>query len=188
MKGLLCIVLLAAACGGSSSSAVVRAHVTGTVDGQPFAAHDSAALVVKRTGTNPTVALLVSNLSDSCAGNDGNRANKQVLSIGITAFTGGLDAGSFPVYNSASGDAPSGTEAIVEYHSSNDTCQGTTPPNTLGSQGRVTLDSMSLDADGGLKGSFDVILQNGDRLKGTFDAPICPDKSDAGVTADAGCR
>ncbi len=45
---------------------------------------------------------------------------------------------------------------------------------------------MNLAPGGDIQGSFDVVLQNGDRLKGTFDAPLCGDRPDGG--ADAGCH
>jgi len=45
---------------------------------------------------------------------------------------------------------------------------------------------MNVSAGGEVAGTFDLLLQNGDHLKGSFDAPLCGDRPDAG--ADAGCR
>ena len=177
---------LAAACGGSTAApAKTRAQVTGTIEGQPFGAHDSAAIVVSGTGKQ-SVQLLVTNLDDSCGSNSDSFKNKHVLSAGITSSSGALLAKSYGVYDSASHTIPSGDYVIVEYHATNATCQAATPPNTLGASGRVTLTAANLGADGGLAGDFDIILQNGDRLKGTFESPLCA-APDAGP-ADAGCR
>ena len=55
----------------------------------------------------------------------------------------------------------------------------------LGASGRVTVTRMDV-ADGGVAGDFDLLLQNGDRIKGTFDAPMCGQRG-AG-SADAGCH
>ena len=180
---LLCIAV-AAACGGSSSS--TRASVIGKVEGAPLLTTNAAAVVLRTTGT-PSVDVLISNAADGCAANAANLKSKQVLSLGVTSLNGaGLDAGDFGVYDQQSGNLPSGTVVFADYHSTNATCDDSTPPNTLGASGHVTVTHMGLTPGSNVTGSFDLLLQNGDHLKGTFDAPVCGDQPDAG--ADAGCR
>jgi hypothetical protein len=169
--------LMLAACGSSSSH---RASVTGSIAGTPFSASDSAAIVVKRA-LPQVVDVLVTNLPDSCAGG-GNVKSKQVLELALLATSGTLDGGSYPVVDSP---PPGGSYVLVNYGSTNASCGDSTPPNSRGASGRVTL--TRVDLDGGVAGDFDIILQSGDRLKGTFDAPICPGRPDAGA-ADAGCH
>lgn len=69
--------------------------------------------------------------------------------------------------------------------STNAACASKTPPNSLGASGRVTASRADLGPDGGVEGSFDVLLESGDRLKGTFAAALCGSR-DAGP--EAGCR
>jgi hypothetical protein len=177
-------ILLLAACGGSSIPD--RAAVTGKVAGTPLLAQNAAAIVVRTSGT-PTVAVLISNLADGCNANATNVKDKQVLSLGVSSLSGSaLAAGDFGVYDQQSGTIPSGTVVFADYHSSSAGCADTTPPNTLGASGHVTVTKMNPGAGGEVAGTFDLLLQNGDHLKGSFDAPVCGDRPDAG--ADAGCR
>jgi len=177
MKGFTFLLLLAA-CGGSGST---RATVSGKVEGTTLYISNSAAFVISG---RPGVDVLLSNAGDGCAANAANLKSKQVLSLGVTSLgSGALDAGTFGVYDQQSGNIPNGTVVFADYHSTNETCADTTPPNTLGASGKVTLTKVSSEA---VAGSFDVLLENGDHLKGTFDAPICGDRPDGGP--DAGCR
>ena len=180
MKGFTFLLLLAA-CGGSGST---RATVSGKVEGTSLNISNSAAFVISG---RPGVDVLLSNAGDGCEANAANLKSKQVLSLGVTSLGGAaLDAGTFGVYDQQSGNIPAGTVVFADYHSTNERCADTTPPNTLGASGKVTLTKVALGAGGEVSGSFDLLLENGDHLKGTFDAPVCGDRPDAG--ADAGCH
>ena len=184
MRGIAFIALILAACGGASGG--TRASVIGKVDGVPVLATNAAAIVVRTTGT-PSIDVLISNAADGCAANAANLRGKQVISLGVTSLTGaGLDAGDFGVYDQQSGNIPKGTVVFADYHSTTGACADSTPPNTLGASGHVTVTHMALAAGQSVTGSFDLLLQNGDHLKGTFDAPVCGDRPDAGP--DAGCH
>ena len=182
LKGLWGVLLLAA-CGGSGVS---RASVSGKVEGTALQLTNSAAFVVRTSGT-PSVDVVLSNLSDGCAALAANVKSKQAVELGVTSLSGApLDAGVFGVYDQQSGNIPSGTVVFADYHSTSDTCDDTTPPNTLGASGKVTVSRISLGSGGDVAGSFDLLLENGDRIAGTFDAPVGPDRPDAGP--DAGCH
>ena len=182
MKGIAFLVLLAA-CGGSSTT---RATVSGKVEGTQLKVNNSAAFVVRTTGT-PSVDVLLSNVADGCDANAANLKSKQVIPLGVTSLSGAaLDAGTFGIYDQQSGNIPQGTVVFGDYHSTTDACDDSTPPNTLGASGKVTLTKVSLAQGGSVTGSFDVLLENGDRVTGTFDAPVCGDRPDGG--ADAGCH
>jgi hypothetical protein len=185
MKGILTLTILAAACGSKAPAGPQRVTMTSpaTIDGQPFDAHDAATIKASVNGKQ-TANLLVTNLSNSCEANAKNLKNKQVLSVGIVPAGNDLTAISYGVFDSASHTIPSGNYAVVEYHATNAICDDSPVPNTLGASGRVTLARVDLGADGGVKGDFDIILQNGDRLKGNFDSPLCGAIPDA----DAGCH
>jgi hypothetical protein len=177
-------ILVLAACGGSSIPN--RATVTGKVEGTPLLTQNAAAIVVRTSGT-PSVDVLISNVADGCNANAANLGDKQVLSLGVTSLAGSaLDAGDFGVYDQQSGSIPSGTVVFADYHSTSAGCADTTPPNALGASGHVTVTKMNVTAGGEVAGTFDLLLQNGDHLKGSFDAPVCGDRADAG--ADAGCH
>ena len=110
-----------------------------------------------------------------------------MLSLGVTSLSGPpIDAGVFGVYDQQSGNVSSGTVVFADYHSTTAACADSTPPNTLGASGKVTVSHLGLTPGQSVVGSFDLLLQNGDHLKGTFDAPVCGDRPDAGP--DAGCR
>ncbi|SRR5260221_3135862 len=180
----LVAVLVLAACGGSSIPN--RATVTGAVAGTPLVAQNAAAIVVHGS-VAPTVDVLVSNIADGCGADAANLKGKQVLSFGITSLSGSaLAAGDFGVYDQQSGTIPSGTVVFADYHSTTAACGDSTPPNTLGASGHVTVTKMNVGAGGEVAGTFDLFLQNGDRLKGSFDAPVCGDLPAGG--ADAGCH
>jgi hypothetical protein len=182
MRKMVCMLLLAA-CGGSSTPS--RATVNGKVAGTPILAQNAAAIVVRTSGT-PTVDVLISNVADGCSANAANLRNKQVLSFGISSLSGSaLAAGDFGVYDQQSGNIPSGTVVFAEYHSTNAGCADTTPPNTLGASGHVTVTKVNVGAGGEVAGTFDLLLENGDHLKGSFDAPVCGGIPDGGV---AGCH
>jgi hypothetical protein len=173
------LLLLAAACG--SSAPPRHASVTGSVAGTPFAGSDSAAVIVRHSAP-PIIDVLVTNLPDSCAGNDANVKAKQVLHLAVSTTAAGLDGGNYAVLDTSQRTLPSGNYAIVEFDTTTTGCAPNNPPNNSGASGRVTLSRV--DMDGGVAGDFDVILQSGDRLKGTFDAPVCPTKP----ANDAGCH
>ena len=182
MRKMLLAVLLAA-CGGSTSN---RASVSGKVEGTALHMNNASAFVVRTSGT-PRVDGVLSTLDDGCAALAANVKNKQVIELGVTSLGGAaLDAGTFGVYDQQSGSIPSGTVVFAEYHSTTGTCDDSTPPNTLGASGRVTLTKVSLTAGSDVAGSFDMLLENGDRLSGSFDAPVCGDRPDGGP--DAGCH
>jgi hypothetical protein len=179
MKGSAFILVLAA-CGGSSVPN--RAAVSGKVEGTPLVTTNAVAFAVN--GGVPTVDVLISNQADGCGANASDLKSKQVLSLGITSLAGqSLATGDFGVYDQNSGSIPQGIVVFADYHSSNDACGDTTPPNTIGASGHVTVTKLSVAAGGSVQGSFDLLLQNGDRLKGTFDAPVC---QSGGADAGAG--
>ena len=63
-----------------------------------------------------------------------------MISLGVTALSGsGLDAGTYGVYDQQSGNYPNGNVAFVDWHTTNEGCADTTPPNTLGASGKVTV-------------------------------------------------
>ena len=177
------ILLLAAACGGSSSAQ--RAAVTGKVGGVAVTASNAAA-VAFTVGGKPAVDILISNAADGCAGNDANLKSRQSLSLGLASLSGAaLDGGDYGVYDQSGGNVPQGDVAFVDWHTSDTACANTTPANAVGASGRVTLSRIALTgADAGVTGDFDLLLENGDRLKGTFDAPLCA----SAVQSDAGCH
>src|SRR5437016_4386914 len=183
MRGILFLLAAATACGGSS--AAHRAAVSGAVDGVGVTATNAAALIVKTSGT-PSVDVVITNAADPCAANDGNLKLKQVLSLGVTSLSGApLATGNYGVYDQQSGNYPNGNVAFVDWHTTNEGCADTTPPNTLGASGKVTVSHVAISGAGaGVTGEFDLLLQNGDRLKGSFDAPMCPERT----ATDAGCH
>jgi hypothetical protein len=175
--------MLAAGCGGSS--AAQRAAVTGKVAGVAVSATNAAAVRLTVAG-KPAVDVFITNAADGCAANDANLKSRQLLSLGVVSLSGApLGGGNYGVYDQAGGNFPQGNVAFVDWHTSDGACADTTPGNAVGASGRVTVSHIALEgADAGVSGDFDLLLENGDRLKGTFDAPLCA----AAVTSDAGCH
>jgi len=180
--------VLLCACGGSSSSggpdgggADGGVHVTGTIAGVTLELTNAKTVIARRT-TPIALGVEITNLADSCFANARNVKNKQQISLYYTANSAGLDAGSYGVWNCQDNTTPLGLFQ-VEFHTSNGTCDVYAPPNSCGASGRVTLTHADM-ADAGLAGDFDVILQTGDRIKGTFTAPVCATTTGT----DAGCH
>jgi hypothetical protein len=173
---------VAAACGGSAAP---RATVSGSVAGVAVTASNAAAIQLTIAG-KPAVDVIITNAADPCAASDSNLKSKQLLSLGIASLSGAsLGSGNYGVYDQASGNYPQGNVAFVDWHSSDLNCADTTAPNTTGASGRVTLSGIAFSgADAGVSGDFDLLLENGDRLKGTFAAPLCA----SAASSDAGCH
>src|SRR4051812_39456512 len=102
MRQLLLIGTLLCACGGSSTPASTRAKITGRVNGGTRTI-SGAALVSGRRGSPAFVALQLTNKNDSCITT--GYKDLEFMSVGVISTTT-LDAGSFPIYDEASGSTP----------------------------------------------------------------------------------
>jgi hypothetical protein len=177
LASLICIA--AVACGGSidagepsDAATVGSASVDGTIQGQPIPTTTTAALF----DGSGAVLIVLDNLEDACSlwqAGRGNRPGLQVFTLAAVAGTNPLAPGSYAVEPSA--PSPT-TYANATYYTSDDNCQQTSL--TEAASGTVNVQTVSPSL---VTGNFDVTLYTGDRIRGTFSAPVC----DTPVALDA---
>ena len=163
-RGWLAVVLVAAC---STTPDTGQAAVSGTVGGSPFTVGDAIVVV-----DGAHAKLVISSAADTCADvRDGiARQNLRVLLLEVTdAADPALIAGS---YNTFTSDTPPTLSALFESHLNDAQCAVTyvPPPDGIG-DGIVTVSAV---AGGTVDGTFDMILDGGEHITGTFHPAACP--------------
>jgi len=177
-RGFL-VCLAAAACGGSieanepsDAATSGSASVDGAIQGQGIPTTTTAALF----DGSGTVLIVMDNLEDACSlwqEGRGNQPGLRVLTLGITAGTNPLVPGSYAIESPASSAT---SYANASYYTFDDNCQ----PASLTEAGSGTVNVQTV-SQSLVTGNFDVTLYTGDRIGGTFSAPVC----DTPITLDA---
>jgi hypothetical protein len=171
----------AAACGGSiaqgeptDASSNGSATVEGTVLGQSIPTTTTLALMDGTKG----LLVVMNNLDDACADWQAGRDRRQpgVRSFVLAVASAGnqpVGAGTYSIILTPPQAPP---YANATYSSLDGTCQLVYFIEPA--SGTVTLQTVSASL---VTGSFDVTLYTGDRVQGTFSAPVC----DAPIALDA---
>jgi hypothetical protein len=164
------------ACGGmvdaegtSPPETAGSATVDGGVLGQRVGTESTFALI-----KGPTVLIAMDTVAGVCALLHEERAipSNHALVLGLESAGAVPQPGSYPIPAAGSTALPS---AAATYSVSDSQCKGSIVMEA--ESGVVELD----DVSGALvTGRFDVTMYSGDRVSGTFSAPIC----DAPLTAD----
>ncbi len=168
-------------------------QVNGTVDGQPLAAADAIAraLVVKGDAfTGTSLSIDVTTWADACAKEAASAGVKDGKAIWLNVVATDANGSASPP--SAPGDyaiapgglpahAPNALLADVWYQANDASCLPATKHQAL--SGKVTLTAISA---AGAQGTFDVVLDTGDHVTGSFDARTC-DAYDPNRTPLATC-
>jgi hypothetical protein len=179
-------ILTALACGGTPGAGGT-ATVVGTVGGMEVPATDAIAIVgplVDTFGgfTQPGVAVVISNKSDLCSvvESNANPPNSAELIL-IVGTPGAVAPGTYPTLTTA---PPSETtnNALVTYEVADAACHVKMPHGSR--SGTVVLSTVSSTT---VAGSFDVTLDSGDKLSGTFRAPVCGMSIQTDASAPAKC-
>jgi hypothetical protein len=176
MRNLSCLFFLGivalalSACGGATSGGA-SSTVTGQAGGQPVPTTDTVGIIQTVTVPTPSgtvtensVEVAILNIPNTCAilQRHGEPANIRALALGVAAQGGSVQTGTYTI----------GTTSTVHVNASFVTTDAacTNQISENGTSGTVTFTSISASA---IQGSFDVRMNTGDHLTGTFDAPVC---------------
>jgi hypothetical protein len=166
LSGVLAGVL--AACGSSpNSGSGPTISLTGTYDGHPIPTTDAFAGLGTYTVNGATYAnagVTVTNYSGACAvaQRDGNPSSQTMLSIGVVASGSTVPPDTYLVKGTPS------KYAIILYQMTDASCAQTT--SVIALDGHVDITTAS---GGVVAGDFDVTFVTGERVTGTFSAPVC---------------
>ncbi len=183
---LLCF---AAACTSSSGG------VSGMTPGgsfSPGATVSAAVMVPDGAGGSSGEALVVISSSDSACADAGamppiQRKNSRFISIELLDVNGGASttpaaAGTYTIYPNTGSQPPK--EALLETVGLDNTCQPVDADAASGQSDTVTLTSVT---GGVFKGTFDVTLNTGDHLTGSFDPTGCPALQSVAAQTQTAC-
>ena len=157
-------------------------NVTGHTPGGSFdpSATVSAAVTVPdgAGGSNSEAVIVLSSESTVC-GDAGamppiERKNSRAMNIRLMDVTNGTTAaptapGTYTIYPNSGSQPPK--EALFDVIGVDGMCQQVDTEDAQGQSGTVTLTSVT---GGVFKGSFDVTLNTGDHITGSFDPAACP--------------
>jgi hypothetical protein len=142
----------------------------GTLGGSAFAPMDAIAYV---DSTGQSAEVILTSTPDACAdvGNNIQRANSRVVLILVnnaTSSTSKVDAGT---YTTAYGDPVPARSGGFESNVTDAQCNVSySPPPDGTGDGMITLTSASSTT---VAGSFDVVMENGEHVTGTFHPTYC---------------
>ena len=180
-QSLSVLLVSVCACGGGGSSA--PGTVTGTIHGQPFAVKDaiSASVTFTDTTTGTTssqAAIFLTSTANACADftNNIQRKSEKAFVVGVATITGSTVAaptatGAYTVFNPNGGGAPPAMAALVNAVATDATCMSDTANSATGTSGTVTLTTIN---NGVFDGKFDITLDSGDHVTGSFSPEGCP--------------
>ena len=169
--------LLAGACGGGDSSG---GSLSGTIHGQSFMIQDVISAVVTITPPgSPTLheaVIVMANAKDLCADamSSTEHPNEKAVVIQLTDINGTTSntptaSGTYSVYQGSG--TPPAKAAFFDVSVSDATCKDVTAQSATGASGTVTLSSLSGNR---FSGNFDLVLDSGDHVTGSFDPRECP--------------
>lgn len=176
MRTLTCalfgiLALGAAGCGGTSSGGGPASTVTGQAGGQAVPTTDTVAVNVTQTlststgsVTETSLEVAILNVANTCGilQRHGLPASTTALSFGVTTRAASIPAGTYSIGQTGA------FQTVAAFGTTDASCQ--TKTNETATSGTVILTSVSATT---VAGSFDVKMDNGDHLTGTFDAPVC---------------
>jgi hypothetical protein len=174
---ILASAALVVSCGGGSSSSGSPGTATfsGTVRGNSFTPRDATAAVVSFTvnGVPGKVAVIaITSATGLCSALSSGKEPKSTQYLVLTPFKvqpdfspipppapGAYQVGALTIENGAA--VFSATDAV---------CQASLASTVQASTGTITLTAVG----NRYTGSYDLTFDFGDRITGTFDAPVCP--------------
>ena len=172
-----CVLALAllCACGGGSGPKITD---NGTIRGRAFTAADSAATVLAFSASDVELSVIITDTPAFCDELTQNKTPKNVaaLVIGAANFdskTGVLSPPTAPGTHTIATSANASTNAklaSLSYVHDDATCQAIQAEGATGVSGSITFTSI---ANGVYTGTYDVVLDSNDRVKGSFTSQTC---------------
>jgi hypothetical protein len=168
-------VLLACVAACTSSGGDVSGTTPG--DSVDVQATVSAVVTTSDGGDSSSEARIILSSSGSVCADAGaniDRKGSRFIAITLRDVSGSTAsapaaAGTYTIYPNTGSQPPK--EALLETGGLDDTCQLVDDEQASGQSGTVVLDSA---AGGAFKGTFDVVLNTGDHITGSFDPIPCP--------------
>lgn len=162
------LVVLAACAGNTGSGKIV-----GTVHGQAFTIKDaiSATVYVQGSTTERVAQVMLGNDGDLCSNVNDDSQIKGYTGVTLTMFEASatsIDPAGSPgdyAIGAATGNAASWNAVVTDAM-----CQDVTASEAIATAGTVTLTKIDGNA---YTGSFDVMLDSGDEVTGTFAPAPC---------------
>jgi hypothetical protein len=180
-RAFTCLLVLVVGCAGDDGT-------TGPLPGGGFTAADSisAVVTVEEDSTGRIVIASTSNLcSDARATPPIDRENQRFIVIELAdvngaATTAPTAAGTYTIYPNT-GSRPAKSASFIA-GSLDDACSS--DQDASGQSGSVVLTAV---ASGKFTGSYDVVLNTGDHVTGTFAPSACPELQAAATNNDHTC-
>lgn len=151
--------------------------MTGTLGGSAFVVKDAISIVGPSEQGAQVVLSSTPNLC-SDVGNHVQRANARVVLIDVSDNSGAKLADA--TYMTSYSDPVPARSAVFESNITDAQCNVSydPPPDGTG-DGTVTLTSVSAST---VSGTFDVVMENGEHVTGTFEPSACPALAMSGGT------
>jgi hypothetical protein len=171
--------LICAACGGSAS---------GTIHGNSFVPVDSVNVVLSLGTNDSLVELVVADTGGLCDLAKASRVPKNLGGLLIvaqdrisgTTGTAPIAAGTYTI--TSSGTSP-GKVANAAYNRTDATCHTINADNATATSGSVTFTGVS---GGTYVGSYDLTMNSGDHVTGSFSSASCPEVGDGSTDNTCG--
>ena len=175
----LAAALAVGACSSSSSPSGSGATVVGTIGGSAFEPKDAIAFV---DASSKAAEVVLTSTADACADvrNHVQRANSRVVLILVSdadAADATLATGTY--MTSYMLPAPARSSAFESNVTDGQCNVNYDPPPDGTGDGTVTVSSVSATT---ITGSFDVTLENGEHVTGTFHPSSCPELGNSSGT------
>ncbi|MGE5182999.1 MAG: hypothetical protein ACM31C_13095 [Acidobacteriota bacterium] len=164
---------------GACGTDTVAGSVSGTVKGQTYAIKDAisaSVAITGNTGTFHTAAILLANTSGMCADITANKQppSVSVVSISLETVNGTTlntptMPGTFAIYQGSG--TPPAMAATLSAKVYDATCKEVTTDTGTATTGTVTLTAISGNQ---FSGHYDVVMDSGDHITGSFDPEPCP--------------
>lgn len=170
MRTILLVLSVAASCGGNDAG-----DVSGTVHGATISVGDSVSAAITVNTNQHGAAILLTSTGNSCTDlmNRVEHPSERAVIVtvedvmGLTLTTPTVP-GTYSIYQG--GQAPP-KAATLQVLVDDLNCQRVANMGAKATSGTVTISSISGNH---FAGSFDVVLDSTDHLKGTFDPTECP--------------
>jgi len=167
---VLALGVLVAACGGDDAGSV-----SGTVHGSSISVGDSISAAVMINNNQHVAAIALTSTGDACAEvtNRVTHPSEKVVVITVGDYanltlTTPVAAGTYSIYQ---GGAIPAKAATLKVTFSDLNCADITSMDASATSGTVTLTSVSGNA---FDGTFDVVMDSTDHIKGSFHPSECP--------------
>ena len=175
LAGILVVAAAVVSCGGgSSSSNPGTATLSGTVRGNSFTPRDATAAVISFNANGrpgKAAAIAITSATGLCSSLTAGKEPRSTQYLVLTPFKVQPDFS--PTTPPAPGayqvGGPTLENGAAVFSATDGACHATLANTVTASTGTITLTAVGSR----YTGSYDLTFEFGDRITGTFDAPVC---------------